>query len=180
MLSDDKLDRIIGEIRAISHVEIIRIGTRALCTWPERVTHDFATMIAHHHTVWVNTQFNHPREITSEAESAVDRLLQRGIPVNNQSVLLRGVNDSVDIMLELVRKLVKIRVRPYYLYQAQTLAGTKHFVTAIEKGLDIITGLRGWTTGFCSSPVCARYSVRKNSAQPELCFGPRRRFCRKW
>ncbi|MBN1293526.1 MAG: KamA family radical SAM protein [Candidatus Latescibacteria bacterium] len=148
MLSDNELDGIIGGIRSIPHVEIIRVGTRALCTWPERVTDEFAKMLASYHPVWVSTQFNHPREITQEAENAVDRLLKQGIPVNNQSVLLREINDSVDTMLKLNRKLVSIRVRPYYLYQAQTLAGTKHFVTTVEKGLEIIKGLRGWTTGF--------------------------------
>ena len=147
MLDDGKLDRILGELSAIEHVEIIRIGTRAPCTWPERVTDSFAKMLSDHHPVWLSTQFNHPKEITPESEQAVETLLLRGIPVNNQSVLLRGINDSVGIMKELVRKLVKIRVRPYYLYQAQTLAGTGHFVTSIEKGLEIIKGLRGWTTG---------------------------------
>ena len=148
MLDDDELDTILGQISSITHVEIIRVGTRALCTWPGRVTEDLVRMLAQHHPVWVSTQFNHPFEITPDSERAADCLVAGGIPVNNQSVLLRGVNDSVDIMLELVRALVRIRVRPYYLYQAQTLAGTEHFVTTIEKGLDIIRGLRGWTTGF--------------------------------
>ena len=148
MLSDGELDEILGRIGAIDHVDIVRIGTRAPCTWPERVTGELADMLARHHPVWISTQFNHPREITPESTRAVDRLLRRGIPVNNQSVLLRGVNDSVDTMRELVRALVRIRVRPYYLYQAQTLAGTEHFVVPIEKGLEIIRGLRGWTTGF--------------------------------
>ncbi|MFC1606943.1 KamA family radical SAM protein [Candidatus Latescibacterota bacterium] len=148
MLGDGELDDIIGRIAAIDHVDIVRIGTRAPCTWPERITGDLADMLARHHPVWISTQFNHPREITPESTLAVDRLLSRGIPVNNQSVLLRGINDSVVTMRELVRTLVRIRVRPYYLYQAQTLAGTEHFVVPIEQGLDIIRGLRGWTTGF--------------------------------
>jgi lysine 2,3-aminomutase len=148
MFSDDELDTLLGELSVIRHVEVLRIGTRALCTWPERVTDGFADMLASHHPIWVNTQFNHPREITSESVRAVETLLRRGIPINNQTVLLRGVNDSVTVMLKLVRELVRIRIRPYYLYQAQTLAGTEHFVTSIEKGLDIMRGLRGWTTGF--------------------------------
>jgi len=148
MLDDGELDGILGELRAIDHVEILRIGTRALCTWPERVTESFAAMIRRHHPVWVSTQFNHPREITCESRRAVETLIDSGIPVNNQSVLLRGVNDSAPVMKELVRKLVQMRIRPYYIYQAQTLSGTGHFVTTIETGLGIIEGLRGWTTGF--------------------------------
>ncbi|MCE5251805.1 KamA family radical SAM protein [bacterium] len=148
MFSDGELDNLMGELSSIGHVELLRVGSRALCTWPERVTPDFADMLASHHPVWVSTQFNHPREITPEAIQAVETLLSRGIPINNQSVLLRGVNDSAAVMRELVQKLVRIRVRPYYLYQAQTLAGTEHFVTPIERGLDIIRSLRGWTTGF--------------------------------
>ena len=148
MLSDARLESLIRVLRAIPHVEIIRVGTRAPCTWPGRVTGALADMLASFHPVWVSTQFNHPREITPEAERAVDTLLRRGIPVNNQSVLLRGVNDSVAVFLELVRKLVRIRVRPYYVYQAQALAGTGHFVTTIEEGLAIMRGLRGHTTGF--------------------------------
>ena len=148
MLDDGRFDSILGSIRAVGHVEILRIGTRVPCTWPERVTASFADMVASHKPVWVSTQFNHPKEITPESERAVAALVEKGVPVNNQSVLLRGVNDSIGVMTELVRKLVKIRVRPYYLYQAQTLTGTGHFVTSIEKGLEIIKGLRGWTTGF--------------------------------
>ena len=148
MFDDGELDTLLGELSAIPHIEILRIGTRAPCTWPERVTDDLADMISSHHPVWVSTQFNHPREITPSSIEAVERLLRRGIPVNNQSVLLRGVNDSLETMRSLVRELVRIRVRPYYLYQAQTLAGTEHFVTPIEKGIEIIRGLRGWTTGF--------------------------------
>jgi lysine 2,3-aminomutase len=148
MLEDDELDTILGEFSSIEHIEIIRIGTRAPCTWPERITESLATMISSHHPVWINTHFNHFKEITSQVETAIDILLSKGIPVGNQSVLLKGVNDSVEVMMELVKKLVRIRVRPYYLYQAQALAGTEHYIAPIEKGLDIIKGLRGWTTGF--------------------------------
>lgn len=148
MLADSEIERILASFRAIPHVEILRVGTRALCTWPERITEDLADMLASFHPLWLSTQFNHPREITPESARAVDILLRRGIPVNNQSVLLRGVNDSVETFLELCRGLVRIRVRPYYVYQAQTLSGTGHFVTSIEEGLAIMRGLRGWTTGF--------------------------------
>lgn len=148
MLADSELERILASFRAIPHVEILRVGTRAPCTWPERITEDLANMLASFHPLWLSTQFNHPREITPESARAVDILLRRGIPVNNQSVLLRGVNDSVETFLELCRVLVRVRVRPYYVYQAQTLSGTGHFVTSIEDGLAIMRGLRGWTTGF--------------------------------
>jgi lysine 2,3-aminomutase len=148
MFGDDELDRILRAFRAIPHVEIIRIGTRTPCTWPERITRSFTEIASKYHPLWINTQFNHPREVTGEAAHAVDILLRAGIPVGNQSVLLRGVNDSRETMLELIRKLVAIRVRPYYLYQAQMLAGTGHFVTPVEHGIELIRGLRGWTTGF--------------------------------
>ena len=148
MFSDGELEGLIHEIRAINHVEIIRVGTRAPCTWPERITDELADMLASFHPLWVSTQFNHLCEITPESSRAVDTLLSRGIPVNNQSVLLRGVNNSREVFLALVRGLVRIRVRPYYVYQAQTLSGTGHFVTTIEEGLEIMRGISGWTTGF--------------------------------
>jgi lysine 2,3-aminomutase len=148
MFSNDELEELIHELRSINHVEIIRVGTRAPCTWPERITVNLAEMLASFHPLWVSTQFNHIREITPESSGAVDKLLSQGIPVNNQSVLLRGVNNSREAFLALVRGLVRIRVRPYYVYQAQTLSGTGHFVTPIEEGLEIMRGLRGWTTGF--------------------------------
>jgi lysine 2,3-aminomutase len=148
MLDNGVLDSMLDAIRRIDHVEIVRIGTRVPCTQPERITGDMADMLARHHPLWVSTQFNHPRELSPAAVAAIDILLSWGIPVNNQSVLLRGVNDDVDVMRELVQALVRRRIRPYYIYQAQTLAGTGRFVCAIERGLDIINGLRGWTTGF--------------------------------
>jgi len=171
MLSDARLESILSSLRAIEHVEILRIGTRALCTWPERITDDCAEMLSAFHPLWVNTQFNHPKELTDEAATAVDRLVSRGIPVSNQSVLLKGINDSVEIMTELVRKLVKIRVRPYYLYQAQTLSGTGHFVTTIEEGLAIIKGLRGFTTGFAVPQYILDTPYGKIPLNPEYIKG---------
>lgn len=149
MLSDDRLEWIISQLRMINHVEIIRIGTRMICTLPQRITPELCTMLKKYHPIWINTQFNHPKELTSEVKIAVDRLLNAGIPLGNQSVLLKGINDSVSVMKELVQGLVKLRIRPYYLYQAQALAGTEHFITPIETGLDIIQGLRGYTSGMC-------------------------------
>ena len=148
MLTDEYLDDFLNELRGIGHVEIIRIGSRVPVTWPERITGKLLTILKRHQPLWFSTQFNHPREITDRSTEAISGLVDSGIPVNNQSVLLMGVNDSPEIMLELVRKLVGMRVRPYYLYQAQTLRGTGHFVTTIEKGRRIIESLRGWTTGF--------------------------------
>ncbi len=148
MLEDGRLDDILGAIRGIDHVDIVRVGTRAPVVWPERVTGDLTDLLARYNPLWVSTQFNHPGELAPAADAAIERLVSRGIPVNNQSVLLRGVNDDVGVMLALVRGLVRRRVRPYYLYQAQTLTGTGHLVTTIERGLEIIRGLRGWTTGF--------------------------------
>lgn len=149
MLSDERLEWIISQLRAIDHVEIIRIGTRMLCTLPQRITPELCAMLKAYHPIWVNTQFNHPKELTEEVAAAADRLLSAGIPLGNQSVLLKGINDSLPVMKELVQGLVKMRIRPYYLYQAQSLAGTEHFITPIETGLDIIQGLRGYTSGLC-------------------------------
>jgi lysine 2,3-aminomutase len=171
MLPDAEIEAILRELRAIDHVEIIRVGTRALCTWPERITDALADLLAAYHPVWVNTQFNHPREITPEAARAADTLLRRGIPVGNQSVLLKGINDSVPVMLELIRKLVRIRVRPYYLYQAQTLSGTGHFVTPIERGLEIMRGLRGWTTGFAVPQYILDTPYGKIPLNPQCMLG---------
>ncbi len=146
--NDSSIENVISRLRAIPHVEMIRIGTRVPVTLPYRITEELADMLAKYHPIWVNTHFNCPEEITPEAASAVDILLRRGIPVGNQSVLLKGVNDSVERMKSLVEGLIKIRARPYYLYQAQIVEGTEHMRVPIEKGLDIMRGLRGNTTGF--------------------------------
>ncbi len=171
MLGDGELDEILGELSSIEHVEIIRIGTRTPCTWPQRITESLAQMIASHHPVWLNTHFNHPLEITPDSEHALDILLGKGIPVGNQSVLLRGVNDSVEVMRELIKKLVKARVRPYYLYQAQNLASTRHFIVTIEKGLDIIRGLRGFTTGFAVPQYVLDTPYGKIPLNPDYLIG---------
>lgn len=148
MHSDDLLEEILSRLRTIEHVEIIRIGTRTPCTMPQRVTDKLCRMLEKYHPLWINTQFNHPKELTPQAGEACARLALAGIPLGNQSVLLKGINDDPAVMKSLVRGLVKIRVRPYYLYQAQILAGTAHFRTPIETGIRIIESLRGYTTGF--------------------------------
>ena len=148
VFSDERLDWLLGELRAIPHVEIVRLGTRLPVTLPFRVTEALCEMLARHHPIWLNTHFNHPRELTPEAALACDRLLRAGIPVGNQSVLLRGVNDDVETMRALGEGLVRMRVRPYYCYQAQLLEGTAHFRVPIERGLEIFRQLRGRTSGF--------------------------------
>ena len=148
VFSDERLDWLLGELRAIPHVEIVRLGTRLPVTLPFRVTEALCRMLERHHPIWLNTHFNHPRELTPEAAAACDRLTRVGIPVGNQSVLLRGINDDADTMKALCEGLVRIRVRPYYCYQAQLLEGTAHFRVPIERGVELFRALRGRTSGF--------------------------------
>jgi len=148
VFADDRLDWLLSELRSIPHVEIIRLGTRLPVTLPFRVTEALCRMLERHHPIWVNTHFNHPRELTPEATEACDRLSRAGIPLGNQSVLLRGINDDPGTMKALCEGLVRMRVRPYYCYQAQRLEGTAHFRVAIERGVEIFRSLRGRTSGF--------------------------------
>jgi lysine 2,3-aminomutase len=148
IFSDDRLEWLIAQLREIPHVEIVRLGTRLPVTLPFRVTPALCRMLRRYHPIWLNTHFNHPKELTPEAAHACDRLLRAGIPVGNQSVLLRGINDDVDTMKRLCEGLVRMRVRPYYVYQAQLLEGTAHFRVPIEHGVDIFRALRGRTSGF--------------------------------
>ncbi|MBW7888339.1 MAG: KamA family radical SAM protein [Bacteroidetes bacterium] len=147
MLTDVMLEKIIAGLRAIPHVEIIRIGTKMPCVLPQRITSSLVSMLKKYHPIYVNTHFNHPWECTPEAEKACGMLADAGIPVGNQSVLMKGVNDDSDVMLELVRKLLKMRVRPYYLYQADITKGANHFRTPVSVGLEIMDKLRGHTSG---------------------------------
>ncbi|MBE3599519.1 MAG: KamA family radical SAM protein [Limnochordaceae bacterium] len=165
--SDAWLEGLISRIRAIPHVEIIRIGTRMPVTMPQRITQELCDMLQKYHPIWVNTHFNHPREITPESAAAVDRLLRAGIPVGNQTVLLKGVNDDPAVMRELVQGLLKIRVRPYYLYQCDMLRGTAHFRTPIETGLEIIRALQGWTTGFAVPTFVVDSPIGKIPIMPQ-------------
>jgi lysine 2,3-aminomutase len=146
-MGDSRLERIIRGVRAIPHVEIIRIGTKVPCTFPQRITPELCTMLQKYHPLYINTHFNHPAEITPESTLACERLVNAGIPVGNQCVLLKGVNDDPQIMKELFQKLLKVRVRPYYLFQADLVKGTEHFRTSVEKGLEIIQAVRGHTSG---------------------------------
>jgi lysine 2,3-aminomutase len=146
-LSTGHLEAIISKIREIGHIEIIRIGSRFPVVLPQRIDAELCDMLSRHGPIWLNTHFNHPREITPEAAAACDRLLRAGVPVNNQSVLLRGINDSVPVQLKLCQGLLKIKVRPYYLFQCDEVQGTEHLRTPVEVGIKIIEGLRGYTSG---------------------------------
>ena len=148
IFSDARLEWLLTRLREIPHVELIRLGTRLPVTLPFRVTDDLCRMLEKFHPIWVNTHFNHPKELTADAAEACDRLLRAGIPVGNQSVLLAGVNDDLETMKSLCETLVRMRVRPYYVYQAQLLEGTGHFRVPIEDGIDIFRQMRGRTSGF--------------------------------
>ena len=147
-VSDERLEYIISRVRAIPHVEIIRLGSRTPVVCPQRITDDLVNMLKKYHPVWVNTHFNHPQEVTKEAAEACAKLANAGIPLGNQTVLLRGVNDCVNTMKKLMHELVKMRVRPYYIYQCDLSMGIEHFRTPVSKGIEIIEGLRGHTSGY--------------------------------
>jgi len=146
-LSTRRLEDVISKLRQIDHVEIIRIGTRFPVVLPQRIDDELCSMLSKYGPIWLNTQFNHPREITPESAAACDRLLRAGIPVNNQSVLLRGINDNVATQTKLCNGLLKIKVRPYYLFQCDEVQGTEHLRTTVETGIKIIEGMRGHTSG---------------------------------
>ncbi len=148
LLNDDKLEFIISRLRAIPHVEIIRIGSRTPVVLPQRITPDLVKMLKKYHPIWLNTHFNHSDEISQEAKQAIARLADAGIPLGNQSVLLKGVNDCVHVMKQLMHNLVKNRIRPYYIYQCDLSMGLEHFRTPVSKGIEIIENLRGHTSGF--------------------------------
>ena len=147
LVPDKELDRILGELRSIPHLEIIRIGTRVPGTLPARVTENLCSLLKKYHPLYFNMHFNHPAEITPEVEKACAMLADTGIPLGSQTVLLKGVNDNSEVMKELMLKLLKNRVKPYYIYQADMTEGTDHFRTSVQKGLDIIKDLMGHTSG---------------------------------
>jgi len=146
-LSTRRLEEVLSQLRQIQHVEIIRIGTRCPVVLPQRIDDELCTMLSKYGPIWLNTHFNHPNEITPESARACDRLLRSGLPVNNQSVLLRGINDSVGTQLKLCQGLLKIKVRPYYLFQCDEVQGTEHLRTSVETGIKIVEGMRGHTSG---------------------------------
>lgn len=148
LLSDERLDWLLGQLRKIEHVEIIRIGTKVPAVLPQRVTPKLVKILKKYHPLWMSLHFTHPDECTPETSKACQRLANAGIPLGSQSVLLKGINDSVETMKALVHQLLRIRVRPYYLYQCDLVSGTSHFRTSIDKGQEIIRGLRGFTSGY--------------------------------
>ncbi len=147
LVSDARLEYIISELRKIEHVGVIRIGSRTPVVMPQRITEDLVNMLKKYHPIWVNTHFNHPKELTPEAKRALDLMADAGIPLGNQSVLLKGVNDCVNVMKKLVKRLIQVRVRPYYIYQCDLSKGIEHFRTPVTKGIEIIEGLRGHISG---------------------------------
>ena len=148
IFSDDKLDKILTRLRAIPHIQFIRIGSRIPIFLPQRITPELCAMLKKHHPLFISIHTNHPRELTSEVRDALGRLADAGIPLGNQSVMLRGVNDSVEIQKALVQKLLMCRVKPYYLYQCDLINGSSHLRTPVAEGVAIIEGLRGHTTGY--------------------------------
>ena len=176
LYSDSKLEKIISRIRKIKHIEFIRIGTRIPIFLPQRITSDLCNMLKKYHPLWMSVHTNHPKELTSEVKLALEKLANSGIPLGNQSVLLKGVNDNLTTMKSLVHKLLKCRVRPYYLYQCDLIEGSSHLRTNAAKGVEIIEGLRGHTSGYAvpqfvidapggggKIPINPEYVIEKNS-----------------
>jgi len=148
-LGDARLDEVLGKLAQIEHVDIVRIGSRTPVVLPQRITDELIAVLRKYKFVWFNTHYNHPQEMTEEARQALAKLADNGVVIGNQSVLLKGINDNVDVMKQLVHTLVKNRVRPYYIYQCDLSEGISHFRTPISKGIEIIESLRGHTSGLC-------------------------------
>jgi lysine 2,3-aminomutase len=153
-LGDDKLDWLLGRLRAIKHIEFIRIGTKMPTVTPQRITRNLVNILKKHHPLWMSLHFTHPSELTPELTEATARLADAGMPLGSQTVLLKGINDSAAVMVPLMHGLLKRRVRPYYLYQCDPIRGSGHFRTNVSKGLEIIEALRGHTTGY-ATPIFA-------------------------
>ncbi len=147
MLDDESLDRMLSMLKSIPHVSFIRIGTRIPVTYPERITPELCSILKKYHPLYINTHFNHPSEITCQASHACNLFADAGIPLGNQTVLLKEVNDNVEVMRDLFTSLLKIRIKPYYLHQMDLVRGTSHFRTSVRKGLEILKGLRGHISG---------------------------------
>jgi lysine 2,3-aminomutase len=146
-LATNKLESVIKRLFQIDHLEMVRIGSRYPVVLPQRIDDELCDMLSKYGPIWFNTHFNHPNEVTPEAAKACQKLLRAGVPMNNQTVLLRGINDSLETQLELSHRLLKARVRPYYLFQCDEVQGTEHLRTPVETGLKIIEGMRGHTSG---------------------------------
>ena len=148
LLSDSRLEAILKRLRGIPHLEFLRIGTRVPIFLPQRITPALCEMLRKYHPLWMSVHVNHPRELTTEVRDALGRLADSGIPLGNQSVLLKGVNDNAEVMRDLIHKLLLCRVRPYYLYQCDLIRGSSHLRTSVAKGIEIIETLRGFTSGY--------------------------------
>ncbi len=153
-IGDDKLDWLLGRLRAIKHIEFLRIGTKIPVVLPQRITKDFVKILRKHHPLWMSIHVTHPAELTDEVTESTARLADAGIPLGSQTVLLKDINDSPAVMVPLMQGLLKRRVRPYYLYQCDPIRGSAHFRTNVEKGLEIIASLRGHTTGYATPMFC--------------------------
>src|SRR5256714_6047791 len=147
LLSDRRIAELCGRLRAIPHLEVIRIGRRVPCHLPERITPELCGILKQYHPLYINTHFNHPDELTPAAVKALGMLADAGVPLGCQTVLLKGVNDDPETMKVLMQRLLVARVRPYYIYMCDQVAGAEHFRTTVQKGLEIIQALRGWTSG---------------------------------
>ncbi len=172
-LSEDRLEWILTRLRQIPHIEFVRIGTKMPAVLPQRITPQLVRMLRRFHPLWMSVHFLHPDECTPEATRACGRLVDAGIPLGSQTVLLKGVNDEVDLMKQLIHKLLLMRVRPYYLYQCDPISGSAHFRTSVSKGLEIIQGLRGHTTGYAvpTYVIDAPGGGGKIPLQPETVVG---------
>lgn len=181
MLSDTMIDWLLTELDNIPHLEIKRLGTRTPVTLPQRITPELCEILAKHPPLYLNTQFNHPREVTETARAACDRLVRAGVVLGNQAVLLKGVNNHPFIMRKLNQELLKIRVRPYYIFHAKSVKGTTHFITSVDEGVEIMDKLRGYTSGlavpsyiinaphgFGKTPILPQYVVARNDSHVVL------------
>lgn len=153
-IGDDKLDWLLGRLRAIKHIEFLRIGTKIPVVLPQRITKSLVKMLRKHHPLWMSIHVTHPRELTPEVSESTARLADAGIPLGSQTVLLKGINDDAQVMTSLMHGLLARRVKPYYLYQCDPIRGSGHFRTSVEKGIEIIRALRGHTTGYASPMFC--------------------------
>ena len=176
LLSDSKMDYLLGRLREMEHVEFLRIGTRIPIFLPQRITDELCAVLKKHHPLFVSIHANHPTELTLEVKRGLDKMADAGIPLGNQSVLLREVNDRLEVMRALVQKLLRCRVRPYYLYQCDLIAGSSHLRTSVSEGIKIMEGLRGHTTGYAipqfvidapggggKTPIHPEYVVRRDA-----------------
>jgi lysine 2,3-aminomutase len=153
-IADEKLDWLLGRLRAMKHIEFLRIGTKIPIVLPQRITKDLVKMLKKHHPLFMSLHVIHPRELTPEVSESLSRLADAGIPLGSQTVLMKGINDDIAVMKPLMQGLLKNRVKPYYLYQTDPIRGSSHFRTTVDKGLEIIAGLRGHTTGY-ATPIFA-------------------------